>query len=114
MMILTGAVAVAFTIAGAAKLRRAKPLVDQFREFGLPGWSILAVGALEVLGAAGLIVDVTRFWAALGLVLLMLGAVANHVKVRHPISKSVPALILVVLAGVVAAISWGPQTWRPW
>ncbi len=114
MMILAGLMAIAFVIAGAAKLLRAKPLVAQFQEFGLPRWSILAVGALEVLGAAALFFNATRFWAALGLIALMLGAIANHLKVRHPISKVVPALLLLILAGTVAILSWGPQTWLPW
>ena len=114
MLVIRFVVAGLFGVAGMAKVIGAKPLADQFREFGLPSWSMRAVGLLEVAGAAGLFIDATRFWAAAGLVVLMLGAVANHAKVRHPLSKSAPALVLLVLSVLLAASSWGPEVWRPW
>lgn len=101
MYVLTILLAGAFFIAGAAKLIGAKPLAAQFEEFGLPAWSMRIVGLLEVAGAIGLFLEPLRLWAAAGLAGLMLGAVANHLKVRHPVSKLVPAGVLLVLSAAL-------------
>jgi hypothetical protein len=102
LLILKGILSSAFVFGGGAKLAGAKALAEQFREFGLPLWTMRIVGALEVAGAVGLWVKPFPGWAALGLTGLMIGAVANHVKVRHPLSKSAPAIVLLVLSGVAA------------
>ena len=96
----------AFFLAGVAKLFRAKPLVDQFREFGLPSWTVVVIGSLEVAGALGLVLGATSFLAALGLALLMMGAVANHLKAGHSASKSSPAFLLFVLTVYLAYTLW--------
>jgi hypothetical protein len=76
-----------------------------------PG-AVKAIGAVEVLGAVGLVlpplVDVAPVLAplaALGLALTMAGAVVVHVRRREPF---VPALVLGVLALVVAVLRFGP------
>jgi hypothetical protein len=102
LLILKGLLSAAFLMAGGAKLAGAKPLADQFREFGLPLWVMRTVGLLEVAGAIGLWVKPFPVWAATGLAGLMLGAVGNHLKVRHPLSKSAPAIVLLVLLAIFA------------
>ncbi len=47
-------------------------------------------------------------------VCLMLGAVANHLKVGHPMSRSAPALVLLALCGLMTFRLWGPEVWLPW
>ena len=97
MFILKIIIAIGFLLAGSAKLLGAKPIAEQFEEFGLSPWMMRAVGILEVAGAIGLYIEPLSFWAALGLALLMVGAVGNHLKAKHPISKSVPAALLLLL-----------------
>lgn len=94
---------IAFALAGGAKVFKAKPMVEQFKEFGLPNFAVVMVGALEVLGAIGLWLPVLTGFAAIGLFLLMIGAVANHLKVRHAFKMCAPALILglITLAYVI-------------
>ena len=87
-----------FMIAGGVKVFRAKPMVDQFKEFGLPSFAVVAVGLLEVLGAIGLWIPKLSGFAAIGLAVLMVGAVTNHIKVKHPFKTVAPALILGVLS----------------
>ena len=79
---------------------------EEFEVYGLPGWFMKLIGVLKVLFAVSLIAGV---WipeltkpAAIGLGLLMLGAVAMHVKVKDPVKKSLPAFSLLVLCVVVA------------
>lgn len=102
-LILKIIVSVAFIVAGIAKLAGAKPLRDQFEEFGLPGGAMLLVGILELAGGVGLFIPALTTWATIGLIGLMLGALANHLKVRHPFSKYVPALMLLILSCVLLA-----------
>ncbi|MFA8434660.1 MAG: DoxX family protein [Marinifilaceae bacterium] len=92
-IVLTGL----FLLAGIAKLFRAKPLQEQFVEFGFANHFILIVGALEILGAIALQIKTLELWASLGLTILMLGAIHQHVKVKHPLSKSAPAGVLLLL-----------------
>ncbi len=99
-------VAVAFFAAGGAKLATAKPLLDQFREFGLPRVAMYVVGALEIAGAIGLFVEGVAPWAALGLTALMVGAVANHLKAKHAFGKCAPSAVLAVLTAVLVLMLW--------
>ena len=98
MLILKIIVAVGILLAGVAKLLGAKPIAEQFEEFGLAPWMKRAVGVLEVAGAAGLFIEPLALWAAIGLALLIIGAVGNHLKVKHPISQSAPAGLLFILS----------------
>lgn len=43
--------------------------------------------------------------AAIGMAVLMLGAMSMHLKVRHPFKKSLPAFTLLVLSVIVALAS---------
>ena len=79
---------------------------EEFAVYGLPAWTVKVIGLLKLLFAAGLIAgvwipEVTRP-SAVGLAVLMLGAVAMHVKVRDPARKSLPAATLLVLSLFVA------------
>jgi len=84
----------------------ARNMKEEFEVYGLPGWSVQVIGFLKVLCAVGLIAGI---WypavtqpAAIVLAVLMLGAVAMHVKVKDPAKKSLPALTMLILCLVVA------------
>ncbi len=85
----------------------ARSLRDEFRAYGLPGWMLFVVGASKITFAVMLVLGI---WypalttpAAIGMVFLMLGAVAMHVKVGDSPRKSLPALTLLILGLMVAA-----------
>ena len=76
--------------------RGAGNMKDEFAAYGLPDWAMRTVGFLKLTFAAMLIVGI---WipalvkpAALGLGVLMVGAVLMHLKVRDPLARSLPAL----------------------
>ena len=95
MEIFTYILAVIFLLAGGVKVFRAKPMVDQFKEFGLPDFMVQIVGGLEVLGAIALVfLPALKIYATIGLIILMIGAVYNHIKVKHDMKTLAPALIL--------------------
>jgi hypothetical protein len=79
---------------------------EEFAFYGLPGWFVGMIGFLKILFAIFLLVGI---WipvlvtpAALGIAILMLGAVAMHLKVKDPLKKSLPAFTLLVLSLIVA------------
>lgn len=86
----------------------AQNMKEEFAVYGLPGWFVSVVGFLKLLFAAGLIAGV---WipeltqpAAIGLAVLMLGAVAMHFKVKDPMKRSLPAFTMLVLCLIVASV----------
>lgn len=73
-------------------------LKNEFAAYGLPLWSFYAIGFLKISSALllilGLWIPSLVFPSALVVSLMMLGAVGMHIKVKDPLKKSLPALIL--------------------
>ncbi|KAA0097542.1 DoxX family protein [Mycolicibacterium sp. P1-18] len=112
LWILAGILAVAMLGAGTLKLITPKDgLADKGMELGdLPAGAIKGIGVLEVLGGIGLVVPalvhvapVLVPWAAVGVAVVMAGAVAFHLR-RKEVTGALPAVALLVMALVVA---WG-------
>ncbi|QDV09514.1 hypothetical protein Poly30_50720 [Planctomycetes bacterium Poly30] len=87
----------------------ANSLKEEFHAYGLSDGIFYLVGFLKVSCAIALLVGI---WvpslvlpAAAVLVLLMLGALAMHVKVGDPPKKSVPAFLMLAMSSAVVAIS---------
>ncbi|MFF7390828.1 DoxX family protein [Streptomyces scabiei] len=117
LWIIAGLLAAAFLAAGLMKTAQSKEKlsasgmtwVDSFS----PGM-VKTIGALEALGAVGLILpavlDVATVFvplAATGLAVTMLGAVVFHLR-RGETKETAPSLVLLVLAIVVAWGRFGP------
>jgi uncharacterized membrane protein YphA (DoxX/SURF4 family) len=113
LWIIAALLAVAFLASGAMKLiqpreKLAASGMGFAEDFG--AGAVNAIGALEILAAVGLllpaaldIAPVLVPLAAVGLVLLMVGAIITHVR-RHEAQAIVMNLALLALAGLVA---WG-------
>lgn len=106
MLYLKIAISILMALAGGAKIAGAKPIAEQFKEFGLPRAMMYLVGGLELAAGVGVHLQSVAFFASSGLGLLMLGALANHAKVRHPIGKSGPAAVVLLLAITHSVLSW--------
>lgn len=80
----------------------ARTMKEEFAAYGLPDWTMYVVGALKVGAAvcllAGLWMHSLVLPAAALIALLMVGAIAMHLKVHDPAKKSVPAGVLLVLS----------------
>jgi len=88
----------------------AKTMAEEFAAYGLPDWMRKLVGMLKIGAAIALIVGI---WVpvlvaptALLVSVLMLGALAMHVKIGDSIRKSVPAFLVLALC---IAILWGTR-----
>ncbi|MBM4264650.1 MAG: DoxX family protein [Deltaproteobacteria bacterium] len=84
----------------------AKNMREEFAVYGLPSWLMWTVGFMKVslalLLLAGLWVPGLAKPAALGIMVLMLGALSMHLKISDPWKRSVPALALLMLSVVIA------------
>jgi uncharacterized membrane protein YphA (DoxX/SURF4 family) len=119
LWIIAGLLAAAFLAAGAMKATQPK---EKLIASGM-GWAtdfsagqVKLIGVLEVLAAIGLILpavlDIAPVLvplAALGLVLMMIGAAVVHAR-RKEYPGMLPSLVLLVLAAVVAWGRFGPYS----
>ena len=86
----------------------ARNMKEEFQVYSLPVWFMGVVGFLKIVFAMLLILGV---WlpsvtkpAAIGMAILMLGAVAMHIKVKDALKKSLPALSVLLLCLIVAVL----------
>jgi hypothetical protein len=118
---VAGLLAVAYLASGGGKLALPKEKIAAFgasarwvEDFS-PG-SVRAIGALEILGALGLILPATLDiaptlvpLAALGLVMIMAGAVITRIN-RHELKFMLADMVYLVLAAFVAWGRLGPES----
>ncbi|GAA0987570.1 DoxX family protein [Acrocarpospora macrocephala] len=118
LWIITGLLAVIFLASGAVKLIQPKEKLAAsgmgFAEDFSAG-AVKAIGTLEILAAVGLILpallDIAPVLvplAAVGLVLLMIGASITHLR-RHEAQAIVVNLAFLALAALVAWGRFGPS-----
>jgi hypothetical protein len=81
----------------------AQSLKEEFATYGLPDWTFYVVGILKVGSAILLLLGI---WVkspdlvrppALIVAGLMVGALAMHAKVKDPLTKSLPALAMLLM-----------------
>ena len=100
--VLQGLLGLAFIASGARKFIDLPGTISLFTGLGLPIISAYLVAGGEVLGAIGLLVPRFTRRAALGLMAIMSGAVVMHAtKIPGGMANGIPALMLLVLLGVV-------------
>jgi uncharacterized membrane protein YphA (DoxX/SURF4 family) len=105
-LVLRGALALAFLLAGVPKLLARPPLPEQFTQLGFPLWFMYLIGLLEVGGGLGLLVRRVSGYAAVVLAVVMLGAAGTLV--RHgEYSKLAPSLVFLVLLSGIAYVQRG-------
>lgn len=73
-------------------------LKEEFTAYGLPLWSFYAIGFIKISSAILLLLGLWKpflvFPAALVVSFMMVGALWMHIKVRDPVKKLLPALIM--------------------
>ncbi|MGZ0657664.1 DoxX family protein [Coraliomargarita sp. W4R72] len=74
----------------------ARNITEEFATYGLPQSAVYVIGAMKISCALALLIGI---WlsslvlpAASLLALLMLGAIAMHLRVKDPLTKSLPAI----------------------
>jgi hypothetical protein len=100
--ILGAILVVAFAAFGGAKVAAVPSMRARAAHVGFSTSAYRGIGALEVLGAAGVLAGVyderLAAAAAVGLVLLLAGAVTTHVRNGDGFAELAPGLLLVGIA----------------
>lgn len=102
--------AVVFAAGGAAAVAKAGPVRQIWDTVGIGAGLGQTTGVLELFAAAGLVIGVVAVpalgvAAAIGLVLVMIGAIAYHVRAGDWAGVAVPALLGIV-ATAAAVTAW--------
>ena len=87
----------------------AQSMREEFEVYGLPSFMMYLVGTLKVIIALSMVAGI---WlqpliapSAALLVLLMLGAFSMHIKVKDPLTKAVPSLLMLGMAIAVLLLA---------
>ncbi len=93
-IIILGLTTFAFLAAGIMKLLGTEMEVAGFTKWGFPLWFMYFIGVCEVLGAIGLHVKKVSRLAAIGLVIILFGAIGTHVFHNEGLIAPIPATVL--------------------
>jgi len=107
--ILAVLLAVVFTMAGGIKLISQQSMVQEFAQIGFGQWLRYVTGILEVSGAIGVLIPKFRFWAALQIAAVMVGATITNLAILHMLGTAGLTGVLLLLS---LALAWlrRPQT----
>ncbi|HVI00392.1 MAG TPA: DoxX family protein [Enhygromyxa sp.] len=107
LWIISGLLAFLFIVSGGAKF--VGMMHEQFQAWGYTRDFAVMIGIMEMLGAVGLLFKRTAGWAALGLMVIMLGAAWTHATRQEYVALTTPIAVFAALAFV----AWGRGlTWR--
>jgi len=89
-----------FLFSAIPKLTSMPEVVENFRRWGYPENFHLLIGALELLGGIGLLIPKTVTYAAIGLILIMIGAAITHLRAGEGSMALMPVLLVAMLSVV--------------
>lgn len=90
-----------FIMMALPKLMGDPETVANFTRWGMPDKIYLVIGFFEILGAIGLLIPRTTAAAALGLILIMVGALFTHLTHDETMMAIMPLSVMIILAGIV-------------
>jgi putative oxidoreductase len=93
-------VGLTFLAAGGAKLIAEPGMVAMFAAIGVGQWFRMFTGVLEIAAAIGLFIPGVTVYAALLLMVVMVGAIIAHVAILG--GSPFPAIALLLLSGGIA------------
>ncbi|MEQ8706898.1 MAG: DoxX family protein [Phaeodactylibacter sp.] len=88
----------AFLMAGITKITGQAEMVLNFERWGISKNMMYFIGLCEIAAAVGMYLKKWRALAAIGLALLLLGAIGTHIRVGEPF---IPPLVLLILSGLL-------------
>lgn len=99
--VLSALLALTFLAAGLPKVLMAQVWIQKFMNWGYPGWSLLAIGFVEVAGAILLMIPKLTRYGALSLAAVMVGAAFTHVRSSEGLQVLRPLICLACLGLLV-------------
>ncbi len=92
--VASGLLTALYLFAGSGKISGNPQAVEGFTKYGYSDGFRLFIGASELAGAIGIWIPKLAFWAAAGLIVIMLGAVYTHLTNAEAPTGPVVALLL--------------------
>lgn len=78
---------------------------EEFKAYGLPETMIYIVGFIKVVLAlmliAGIWIESLVDPAAIGMAVMMLGAIIMHLKIKDTFKQTLPAISLLIICGII-------------
>ncbi len=99
--IVQALVAGLFMMMAVPKLMSDPEIVANFARWGMPDKIYLVIGSFEILGAIGLLIPRTSTYAAIGLILIMVGALFTHITHNEMMMALMPLMVMMLLIFVV-------------
>jgi putative oxidoreductase len=103
LWVVAALLALLMIFAGSTKLMSDPTTVENFKKFGHGEGFLHFIGACEVLGGLGLLIPRVRFWAAVGLIPIMAGAVQTELTHGGADAKHLPAPVIALVLLAVSA-----------
>lgn len=108
---LAAVLIVFFTGLGTAKMLAPAPIRHMAAHVGFSTAAYRRIGAVEVAGAAGVLVGLAEprigALAGAGLLALLAGALVSHRLAGDPLREAVPAVIAALTVATYLAVVWG-------
>ena len=107
--VLSLPLAAAYVLPGSAKLLAHPKMRRAAAHFGIPWSRYRLLGVAELAAAAGVLIGIR--WpslgvaAAIGMILLLVGALVTHRRAGDPVKEAVPALLVLVITIAYLAIT---------
>ena len=100
--VLSVMLALIYLVVGFAQIAGVAGVAESFAQWGYPSWFRIVIGVLELGGGALLLLPKVSPLAAVGLIVLMVGAAYTHV-----VSGQYPMIVLnLVLIALLAWLGW--------
>ncbi|MDQ6913296.1 MAG: DoxX family protein [Verrucomicrobiota bacterium] len=85
-------------------------IIEEFKQYRLPDWLRDLVGILKISFAILLLIGIDRPRAAMlgaaGIALFMAAAFFTHLRVKNPLFKMLPSLLLLVLSLAIVFLNY--------
>ncbi len=85
-------------------------IIEEFKRYRLPDWLRDFVGILKITFAILVLIGIDRPRAAMlgaaGIALLMAAAFFTHLRVKNPLFKMLPSLLLLVLSLAIVFLNY--------
>jgi uncharacterized membrane protein YphA (DoxX/SURF4 family) len=103
LWILIALLALTFATTGVSKLAGVSPSPENFARWGYSMTFMRVIGAVELIGAIGLVVPRSSPFAAAGLIVPMIGALRTGIAFGEPLHIALPLVLITLLVVVVVS-----------
>ena len=100
--VITILLAVVFIGAGVPKLMGVQAMVQAFAQYGFGQWLRYLTGVMEICGGVGVLIPKLRFWGALLIACVMVGATLTNLFIVHAPGTAAFTIVLLAMALTLA------------